>query len=52
LRFPPLEPVWCDGGCNAWQVDAAVATVPRLRLGTVKRSDAMKGFLVLPHRPN
>ena len=39
-----------DGGYNAWQVDAAVAKVPRLRLAIVKRSDDMKGFVVPPRR--
>jgi hypothetical protein len=37
-RFPWLEPIWADGGYNAWQVDAAVTKVPRLRLTIVKRS--------------
>jgi transposase len=49
-RFPWLELIWADGGYNAWQVDAAVAKVPRLRLAIVKRSDDMKGFVVLPRR--
>ena len=39
-----------DGGYNAWQVEAAVAKVPVLRLEIVKRSDDMKGFVVLPRR--
>jgi transposase len=39
-----------DGGHNAWQVDAALAKVPRLRLAIAKRSDEMKGFVVLPRR--
>jgi hypothetical protein len=47
-RFPWLELVWADGGYNAWQVDAAVAKVPLLRMEIVKRSDDMKGFVVLP----
>jgi Transposase DDE domain len=38
------------GGYNAWQVDAAVAKVPLLRMEIVKRSDDMKGFVVLPRR--
>jgi transposase len=42
--------IWADGGYNAWQVDAAVAKMPQLRLAIVKRSDAMKGFIVLPRR--
>ena len=49
-RFPWLEPIWADGGYNAWQVDAAVAKAPLLRLEIVKRSDDMKGFVVLPRR--
>jgi transposase len=31
-RFPWLELVWADNGYNAWQVEAAVAKVPVLRL--------------------
>ena len=49
-RFPWLELIWADGGYNAWQVDAAVAKVPWLRLAIVKRSDHMKGFVALPRR--
>ena len=45
-----LELSWADGGYNAWQVDPAVAKVPRLRLAIVKRGDTMKGFAVLPRR--
>ena len=42
-RFPWREPIWADGGYNAWQVDAAGAKVPLLRMEIVKRSDDMKG---------
>ena len=49
-RFPWLELIWADGGYNAWQVEAAVAKVPVLRMEIVKRSDDMKGFIVLPRR--
>jgi transposase len=49
-RFPWLELIWADGGFNAWQVDAAVAKAPLLRIEIVKRSDNMKGFVVLPRR--
>ena len=42
--------IWADGGYNAWQVDAAVARVPLLRMEIVKRSDETKGFVVLPRR--
>jgi transposase len=49
-RFPWLELIWADGGYNAWQVDVAVAKVPPLCTEIVKRSDNMKGFVVLPRR--
>ena len=49
-RFPWLELIWADGGYNAWQVDAAVAKVPLLRMEIVKRGDNTKGFVVLPRR--
>ena len=49
-RFPWLELVWAGNGYNAWQVEAAVAKVPVLRLEIVKRSDDLKGFVVLPRR--
>ena len=49
-RFPWLELVWADNGYNAWQVAAAVAKVPVLRLEIIKRSDDLKGFAVLPRR--
>jgi transposase len=48
--FPWLELLWADGGYNAHQVDAAVAEVPSLRIGIIKRSDDMKGFVLLPRR--
>jgi len=49
-HFPWLELIWADGSYNARQVDAAVAKVPLLRMEIVKRSDDMKGFVVLPRR--
>jgi len=49
-RFPWLELIWADGGYNAWQVHAAVAKVPRLCLEIVKRSEDIRGFVVLPRR--
>ena len=49
-RFPWLELMWADGGCNAWQVDTAVEKVPLLRMEIVKWSDDVKGFVVLPRR--
>ena len=48
--FPWLELVWADSGYNAHQVDAAVAKVTSLRIEIVKRSDDMKGFVLLPRR--
>ena len=49
-RFPWLELVWADSSYNARQVKDTVAKVPRLRVEIVKRSDDMKGFVVLPRR--
>lgn len=49
-RFNWLELVWADGGYNARQVTEAVATQPSLRIEIVKRSDVIKGFVVLPRR--
>lgn len=49
-RFPWLQLVWADGGYNARQVNAAVAKSPGLRIEIVKRTDDMKGFVVLPRR--
>jgi putative transposase len=48
--FPWLELIWADGGYNGWQVDSALAKVPLLRMEIVKRSDDVKGFVVLPRR--
>jgi putative transposase len=48
--FNWLELVWADNGYNAHQVTDAVAKVPGLRVEIVKRSDDMKGFVVLPRR--
>lgn len=49
-RFNWLELVWADGGYNAHQVQAAAAKAAPLRVQIVKRSDDMKGFVVLPRR--
>lgn len=48
--FPGLELVWADGGYNAHQVQTAAAANPGLRVEIVKRSDDVKGFVVLPRR--
>ena len=49
-RFPWLELVWADAGYNAHQVKDAVARSPGLRLEIIKRTDDIKGFVVLPRR--
>ena len=49
-RFPWLELIWADSAYNARQVDAVIATQPGLRIEIDKRSDDMKGFVVLPRR--
>ena len=49
-RFPWLEPVWADPGYNAHQVNDAVAKAPGLRIEIIRRSDDMKGFVILPRR--
>ena len=48
--FPWPELLWADSGYNAHQVNAAVAKVPPLCIEIVKRSDDMKGFILLPRR--
>jgi len=47
---PRLELIWADSAYHAHQVDAAFAKQPDLRIEIVKRSDDMKGFVVLPRR--
>lgn len=49
-RFSWLELVWADGGYNARKVRDVVAKQPCLRMEIVKRSDTMKGFVLLPRR--
>ena len=49
-RFPWLELIWADACYNAHQVKDAVARSPGLRLEIVKRTDDIKGFVVLPRR--
>jgi transposase len=48
--FPGLELVWADGGYNAHQVKTIAKTNAPLRVEIVKRSDDVKGFVVLPRR--
>jgi putative transposase len=49
-RFPWLELVWADAGYNAHQLKDALARSPGLRLEIIKRTDDIKGFVVLPRR--
>lgn len=49
-HFNWLELVWADGGYNAHQVKTIAAKQPPLRVEIVKRSDDIKGFVVLPRR--
>ena len=49
-RFAWLELVWADAGYNAHQVKDVVAKSPGLRIQIVKRTDDIKGFVVLPRR--
>ncbi len=49
-QFNWLELIWADGGYNAHQVVSVVAQQPPLRVQIVKRTDDMKGFVVLPRR--
>jgi len=49
-RFPRLELVWADNGCNAHQVDATSAKTPGLHIEIVERSDDVEGFIALPRR--
>ena len=49
-RFNWLELIWADGGYNAHQLVSVVAQQPPLRVQIVKRTDDMKGFVVLPRR--
>ena len=37
-RFPWVELIWTDSSYNEWQVEAAVAKVPLLRMEIVKRT--------------
>ncbi|MET7676988.1 transposase [Streptomyces seoulensis] len=44
-----LEPVWADGGYTGSLVEHCLAVLA-LVLAIVKRSDGMRGFVVLPKR--
>ena len=50
-RFPLLGKLFADGGYQGPQFQTALAKVlPQLQIEIVKRSDAAKGFEVLPRR--
>jgi putative transposase len=49
LRCPQLEKLWADGG-YAGTLEAWVEKFTGWKLEIVKRSDAAKGFELLPHR--
>jgi transposase len=49
--FPFLNTLFADGGYQGPQFAKAVARVlPHLAVEIVKRSDRVKGFVILPHR--
>lgn len=48
--FPRLALIWADSGYNARKLADAFANMGRWKLEIVKRSDAAKGFEVLPRR--
>ena len=48
--FPFLERVTADGACQGKDTARAVRRAARATLEIVKRSDAAKGFVVLPKR--
>ena len=50
LDHPPGDAKGTEGGYSAWQVEAAVAKMPVLRIEIVKRSNDRNGFVVLPRR--
>ena len=49
-RFPWLRHLFADGGYQGEKLGPALAGLGRWRLEIVKRSDADKGFVVLPRR--
>lgn len=48
-EFPSLQHVWADGAYRGQAIDR-VAETTGLRVEVVKRTDDMKGFVVLPRR--
>jgi len=51
-RFMRLRLIWAEGGYSGARLDWVRRLRPRhpLRLAIVKRSDDLKGFVVLPRR--
>jgi len=49
-RFPRLELVWVDGGFSGEAFAAHIAKDCQLKIEVVKRSDDLKGFVLLPRR--
>jgi len=50
--LPWFKLIWADSGYNAQQVNTTVAKIPSLRIEIVKRSDDMKGFVLVPRSPS
>ncbi len=49
-RFPRLALVWVDGGFSGEAFAAHIANTCQLKIEVVKRSDDLKGFVLLPRR--
>ena len=49
-RFGRLELVWVDGGFSGEAFAAHIAKECQLKIAVVKRSDDLKGFVLLPRR--
>ena len=49
-RFPRLQLVWVDGGFSGEEFAARIEKECGLKIEVVKRSDAAKGFVLLPRR--
>jgi transposase len=49
-RFPWLRHVFADGGCTGDKLRHSLAKIGKWTLEIIKRSDAAKGFILLPRR--
>jgi putative transposase len=49
-RFPRLELIWVDGGFSGEAFAAYIAKECQFKIEVVKRSDDLKGFVLLPRR--